>query len=120
MIAPFFALFLYLIVVAAIFTVVLILDSVLGPRQDSVTKQLPFECGVVSCGQANQYRFDVKYFLLAVAFILFEVGIVFLYPWAVAFVSLAHGGHIAMLIFLFMLAVGFLFLWGRGVIDWQR
>lgn len=120
MITPLLALFFFSLIVIALFVVVLILASFLGPRQDSPTKQLPFECGAVSIGEANQQRFDIKYYLVAVAFILFEIGIVFLYPWSIAFAQLGQVGFISMLVFLSLLVIGFLFLWGRGVIDWQR
>ncbi|MDZ4785717.1 MAG: NADH-quinone oxidoreductase subunit A, partial [bacterium] len=70
------------IVVAGFLVTMLILSSVLGPKNKTVTKQLPFECGSVAVGTANQ-RFNVQFYLVAMLFILFDIEIIFMYPWAV-------------------------------------
>jgi len=95
-----------------------VLTSLLGPRLHFAEKQEPFECGehpVVSPYQ----RFNVKFYMVAVSFIIFDVEMVFLYPWAVVFKDVGWFGFGAMLIFLFALAVGLAYEWLKGGLDWN-
>jgi NADH-quinone oxidoreductase subunit A len=99
---------------------VLILKSVLGPRNRTRTKQLPFECGSVSVGEVGEQRFNVRFFLVAILFILFDIEVIFLYPWAVTLPQIGWFAYIQMLIFVLVLSVGLLYVWRKGVLDWNR
>lgn len=92
---------------------------VLGPKSArSTTHDSPYECGLVPTGDARQ-RFDVKFYLVAMLFILFDVEIVFLFPWAVMFDSLGGFELIGMGIFLMILVVGLAYEWKKGALEWD-
>ncbi len=110
---------LVLTILASGFLVTMLLASIfLGPRRDSAMKDDPFECGTVATGTANE-RFSVKFYLVAMIFILFDIEIVFLYPWAVQALTLGWPGFYAMLSFIFVLTIGLVYVWRRGVLDWN-
>jgi NADH-quinone oxidoreductase subunit A len=95
------------------------LSYLLGPRRPTREKLAPYECGIVPTTDARQ-RFSVKFYLVAMVFILFDVEVVFLYPWAVIFHELRMFGFIEMLLFLLLVLPGFVYLWKKGVLDWTR
>ena len=95
------------------------LSYLLGQRRPNARKLSPYECGVTPTGDARQ-RFSVKFYLVAMVFILFDVEIVFLYPWAVIFHELRMFGFIEMLLFLILVLSGFAYLWKKGVLDWSK
>ena len=111
---------LVLMLVAAGFLVtMLVLASYLGPKNRTHTKQLPFECGSVSVGNVSDQRFNVRFYLVAMLFILFDIEVIFMYPWAVNFDSLGMVGFVAMLTFMLILAVGLVYVWKKGILDWN-
>jgi len=89
-----------------------------GPRRPSAVKSEPFECGNVSSGPAWG-RFSVKFYLTAILFIVFDIEVVFLYPWAVSFSMLAMFGLLAMVLFLLVITVPFVYEWRRGGFEWD-
>jgi NADH-quinone oxidoreductase subunit A len=92
--------------------------TILGPKLRFPEKQEPFECGERPIVSPYQ-RFNVKYYMVAVSFIIFDVEMVFLYPWAVVFDGLGWYGFIAMFVFIFMLGVGLAYEWMKGGLDWN-
>jgi NADH-quinone oxidoreductase subunit A len=90
----------------------------LGPRRPSAIKSTSFEAGSESTGPARQ-RFAVKFYVVALLFIVFDVEAVFLYPWAVNFQALGWFGYIEMLIFASTLVVGLIYIWKKGALDWE-
>lgn len=90
----------------------------LGPKRKTHTKDEAFECGVESKGNAR-VPFNIKYFLVAILFVLFDVEVIFMYPWAVNFQELGASGFVEMLVFLGCLMVGFFFLLKRGALKWD-
>lgn len=97
----------------------LLLSYLLGTHRPTREKLAPYECGVPPTGDAR-HRFSVKFYLVAMVFILFDVEIVFLYPWAVVFHQLRMFGFIEMLLFLVLVLPGFIYLWKNGVFNWSR
>jgi NADH-quinone oxidoreductase subunit A len=97
----------------------LLLSYLLGAHRPSRIKLSPYECGMTPSGDAA-HRFSVKFYLVAMVFILFDVEVVFLYPWAVIFHQLRMFGFIEMLLFLLLVLPGFIYLWKKGVLDWSR
>lgn len=103
------------------------LANVLGPRRPSLVKQTPFECGSEPIGSARE-RFGVKFYVVALLFIVFDIEAIFLYPWAVLllpsdengvhYAGLGWGGYASMGIFVFTLLAGLVYVWKKGVIDW--
>jgi len=97
----------------------LTLANVLGPRRPSLMKSLPFECGSMPVGSARE-RFGVKFYVVALLFIVFDIEAVFLFPWAVLFTELGWAGYVEMALFVFTLVAGLVYVWKKGVIDWNE
>jgi NADH-quinone oxidoreductase subunit A len=107
------------IVLAAAFAATNVaLASVLGPRKPSPVKSEPFECGQAPFSLPTG-RLSVKFYLTAILFVLFDVELVFLYPWAVAYHVLGTTGLIEMGLFLAILMLGFFYAWDNGALEWQ-
>ncbi|MFT3917040.1 MAG: NADH-quinone oxidoreductase subunit A [Anaeromyxobacteraceae bacterium] len=99
------------------------LANTLGPRRPSAVKQMPFECGSVPVGSSRE-RFGVKFYVVALLFIVFDIEAIFLYPWAVlllpseGYPGLGWPGFVSMGIFVFTLVAGLVYVWKKGVLDW--
>lgn len=99
---------------------ILLLNSLLGPKgKTSAAKEEPFECGV-SPIEIRTGGFPVKFYLIAMLFILFDVEIVWLFPWAVILKSLGWFGIATMFSFLSVLLLGFIYAWKKGALEWER
>jgi NADH-quinone oxidoreductase subunit A len=94
------------------------ISAIIGPRRPSAVKSLPFECGSPNIGSARE-RFAVKFYVVALLFIVFDVEAVFLYPWAVLFRELAWPGFFSMGIFVLTLLAGLAYVWMKGALDWE-
>jgi NADH-quinone oxidoreductase subunit A len=95
-----------------------VMSRLIGVRKPSAVKLAPYECGMPPVGSAHE-RFSVKFYLVAVAFIVFDIEVVFLYPWAVVFKKLGLYGAAAMGFFVFVLIVGFVYDWKKGALEWE-
>jgi len=96
-----------------------LLSALIGKHRYTRAKFQPYECGMTPVGDARE-RFSVKFYLVAMLFILFDVEAVFLYPWAIIFKELGMFGFWEMLVYIGVLLVGFFYIWKKGVIDWSR
>lgn len=108
------------VMVAGFLVTILALSSILGPKFKTRTKQLPFECGSVSVGAVTEQRFNIRFYLIAMLFILFDVEVLFMYPWALIVRDLGWYGFSEMLSFMVVLGFGLVYVWKRGVLDWNR
>jgi NADH-quinone oxidoreductase subunit A len=95
------------------------LANVLGPRRPSLVKAAPFECGSAPVGSARDH-FGVKFYVVALLFIVFDIEAIFLFPWAVLFTELGWAGYVEMAIFVFTVVIGLVYVWKKGVIDWNE
>ena len=91
----------------------------LGKRVRNKVKDMPYESGIVPTGDARQ-RFSVKFYLVAMLFILFDIEAIFLYPWAVVYRDLKMAGFVEMLIFVVLILSGFFYIWKKGALDWSK
>ncbi len=106
-------------VVALVFGILpLLIALVLRPKKMGEIKQAAFECGLESKGDP-WVQFKVQYYVYALAFVIFDVEVIFLYPWAVAFADVGMGGFIAMAVFILLLAESLVYLWLKGVLSWK-
>ena len=96
----------------------IVMTSLLGPKREFADKMGPFECGESQIVSPHQ-RFSVKFYLVAVLFVLFDIEAVFFFPWAILFKQLGLFGFIEMLLFILILGVGLLYVWVRGGLDWE-
>ena len=109
---------LFMLLGAGFVLLFLVLTSLLGPKLRFAEKQEPFECGEHPLVSPYQ-RFNIKFYMVAVSFIIFDVEVVFLYPWAVVFRDLGWFGFIAMTPFLLVLIIGLAYEWMRGGLEWE-
>ncbi len=108
-----------LILLAVLFaSVTMLLSSWFGPRRPTPAKLAPYECGITPVGTARE-RVSVRFYLVAMLFIIFDIEIAFLYPWAVVFRDLKLFGLIEMAVFLFILLLGFAYAWRKGGLEWD-
>ncbi len=116
-----FPLILGLFLAMAVPAALLLLSRFLRPRLATQTKLSAYECGIQTQSLSGdaRHRFNVKFYLVAMCFLVFDVEIVFLFPWAVLFQKMAWGGFATMLGFLGVLAFGWFYLWKRGALEWE-
>lgn len=109
---------LILIIIAAVFAVIaMAVPAVLGPKRTTKTRLEPYESGMLPYGDARR-RYPVQYYVIAVLFILFDIEVIFLYPWAVMLRQLKLFGLIEMAIFFAILLTGFAYVWRKGALEW--
>lgn len=96
----------------------IIISGFLGPKRHSANKDRNFECGIESVGNAR-IPFSVKYFLVAILFVLFDVEVIFLYPWAINFKELGMDGMLKMVVFMLLLLVGFFYIIKKKALEWE-
>jgi NADH:ubiquinone oxidoreductase subunit 3 (subunit A) len=123
--AAYFPILLYLALLIGFAVTTLIIAHTVGPRSDTRGKQVPYESGMDPIGDARQ-RFDIKFYLVAIMFLVFDVELLFLYPWAV--VAYTDGGYpavlkgpvfVCVLTFIVVLLIGYLYDWKKGVFKWR-
>jgi NADH-quinone oxidoreductase subunit A len=90
----------------------------LGQRKPTALKQSPYECGMTTAG-ATYKRIPIKYYIIAMLFLLFDIEVVFLYPWAVVFKELKVFGFISMAVFIGILLIAYVYLWKKGAFEWE-
>ena len=95
-----------------------VLGYILGPNRPNSAKNSPYECGFEAFGDARM-KFDVRYYLVAILFILFDLEIAFLFPWAVSLKDIGALGFWSVMVFLGILVVGFVYEWKKGALDWE-
>ena len=106
------------IVVAALLPIVgLSIGRLLRPYKPHASKLMPYECGIDPIGDARE-RFSVRFYIIAILFVIFDVETIFLFPWAIIYDQLALFGFIEMLIFLGILIVGYFYVWKKGALEW--
>jgi len=123
--ATYLPIFLYLFFIIGMAATMLIMAHAIGPKRQTAVKQMPYESGMDPIGDARQ-RFDVKFYLIAILFLVFDVELLFLYPWAT--IAYEDGGlpavmrgpvFVTMLVFVGTLAVAYVYAWRKGVFKWR-
>jgi NADH-quinone oxidoreductase subunit A len=118
MLESYFPVLLFLAVGLAVGVVPMALGKLIGPSRPDPEKTSPYECGFEAFEDARM-KFDVRYYLVAILFILFDLEIAFLFPWAVVLKEIGAFGFWAMMIFLGILVVGFVYEWAKGALEWE-
>ncbi len=127
--STYYPIFIYLAILIGFCVTVMIMAHTIGPRRNSAVKLMPYESGMDPIGDARQ-RFDIKYYLVAIMFLVFDVELLFLYPWAVVAYQKGEGGYPAaftdghlifwsVLTFIALLFVAFVYDWRKGVFKWR-
>ena len=114
----YFPVLLQVAIAMAIATLMLGLSFVLGKKVRNRVKDMPYESGIVPTGDAR-HRFSVKFYLVGMLFILFDIEAIFLYPWAVVYRELKMFAFVEMLNFILLILCGFIYIWKKGALDWS-
>ncbi|MGB4598783.1 MAG: NADH-quinone oxidoreductase subunit A [Trichlorobacter sp.] len=96
----------------------LVLSALIGQKKYSKVKMAPYECGCDPVGTARE-RFSIRFYLIAMLFILFDIEAVFLYPWAILYKQLGLFGLVEMGVFIVILFVGYIYVWKKGALEWE-
>ena len=115
--ARYLPLLIHFLVAGALAGVIVLLSGIFGYRKPTRAKMSPYECGMVPVGDARE-RFSVKFYMVAMLFLIFDVDAVFLYPWAIILKDLKMFGFWEMLVYIGIVLVGFVYVWQKGVLDW--
>jgi NADH-quinone oxidoreductase subunit A len=118
MLAEYFPILLFLLVGLAVGALPIVLGKLLGPHRPDPEKLSPYECGFEAFEDARM-KFDVRYYLVAILFILFDLEIAFLFPWATVLNEIGLFGFVSMMVFLGILVVGFVYEWMKGALEWE-
>ncbi len=118
MLAEYFPVLLFILVGLVVGAAPVILGWTLGPRRPDPEKLSPYECGFEAFEDARM-KFDVRYYLVAILFILFDLEIAFLFPWATVINDIGLFGFLSMMLFLAILVVGFVYEWMKGALEWE-
>ena len=118
MLGEYLPILLFLFVSTGLGIVLLVMGWVLGPRRPDAEKLSPYECGFEAFEDARM-QFDVRYYLIAIQFIIFDLEIAFVFPWAVNFRNLGIVGLTEMGIFISLLVLGFIYVWKKGALEWE-
>ena len=108
-----------LIVIALCFSIgSIIFSRLIGEKKPSAVKLAPYECGMPPVGSAHE-QFSIKFYIIAMLFIVFDIEVVFMYPWAVMFKRLGLFGFMGMGVFILILLVGYAYVWKKGALEWE-
>ena len=118
MLGEYLPILLFLIVSTGIGIALLVIGNLLGPKRPSSEKLSPYECGFEAFEDARM-RFDVRYYLIAILFIVFDLEIAFLFPWATVFSDIGIVALVEMFTFLLLLVVGYIYIWKKGALEWD-
>ena len=118
MLENYFPIMLFVIIGLLVGVGPMLIGFLLGPNRPDSAKLSPYECGFEAFEDARM-KFDVRYYLVAILFILFDLEIAFLFPWAVVLKEIGMFGFVAMLVFLAILVVGFIYEWKKGALEWE-
>ena len=118
MLAEYFPILLFMLVGLAVGVIPVVLGALLGPHRPDPEKNSPYECGFEAFEDARM-KFDVRYYLVAILFILFDLEIAFLFPWAAVLGEIGLFGFVSMMVFLAILVVGFVYEWKKGALEWE-
>ena len=118
MLENYFPILLFILVGLAVGVAPIVLGKLVAPNKPDSEKNSPYECGFEAFEDARM-KFDVRYYLVAILFILFDLEIAFLFPWAVVLEEIGLFGFLAMMVFLAILVVGFIYEWMKGALEWE-
>jgi len=118
MLEQYFPILLFIVVGLVLGAVLLTVGSIVSPNRPDPEKLSPYECGFEAFEDARM-KFDVRYYLVAILFILFDLEIAFLFPWAIVLPEIGFAGFVAMMVFLLILVVGFIYEWKKGALEWE-
>ncbi len=118
MLANYLPVLIFLAIAGGLGVILLLMGFLLGPHKPDPEKLSPYECGFEAF-EDSRMKFDVRYYLVAILFIIFDLEIAFFFPWAVSLDKVGVFGLVSMGIFLFVLTIGFIYEWKKGALEWD-
>ncbi len=118
MIENYLPVLIFIVVGVVVGGVMILMGSMLAPNRPDSEKLSPYECGFEAF-EDSRMKFDVRYYLVAILFILFDLEIAFLFPWAIVLKEIGWFGYISMSMFLGILVIGFIYEWKKGALEWE-
>lgn len=116
---PYLGILLLTVAAGGFLLTMVLLASFIGPKKVTKTKQMPWECGAIPVGSVREQRFNIRFYLVAMLFILFDIEVIFMYPWAVVLEEMGMFALLQMLSFMAVLVVGLIYVWKKGVLNWN-
>jgi NADH-quinone oxidoreductase subunit A len=117
---PYLGILLLTVAAGGFLLTMVLLAAFLGPKKETKTKQMPWECGAIPVGSVREQRFNIRFYLVAMLFILFDIEVIFMYPWAVILEQMGMFALAQMLSFMAVLFVGLIYVWRKGVLNWNE
>jgi NADH-quinone oxidoreductase subunit A len=118
MLTEYFAILIYIGIAVAFSLFAVAASALLGQRKPSAIKQAPYECGMTTFGSSFR-RIPIKYYIIAMLFLLFDIEVVFLYPWAVVFKEFKVFAFLSMAVFIGILVIAYIYIWKKGALEWE-
>lgn len=118
MLIEYLAIMIYIAINIVFACFVILASHLLGQRKPTAIKQAPFECGMTTVGSSFR-RIPIKYYIIAMLFLLFDIEVVFLYPWAVVFKQFKVFAFISMAVFIGILLIAYIYIWKKGALEWE-
>ena len=118
MLIEYLAILIYIVIAVVFALFAIVASALLGQRKPTALKQAPYECGMTTFGSSFK-RVPVKYYIIAMLFLLFDIEVVFLYPWAVVFKEFKIFAFISMAVFLGILIIAYIYVWKKGALEWE-
>ena len=113
------SLLLMFVLAAGLSCALLVMSALIGKHKRTREKDMPYECGIRPTGDARE-PFSVQFYMVALVFILFDIEAIFLYPWALVYRELKVFGFVEMVLYIMILLAGYIYLWKKGALDWNR
>ena len=118
MLVEYVAIMIYIAIAVVFATFAIAASYLMGQRKPTALKQAPYECGMTTIGSSFR-RIPIKYYIIAMLFLLFDIEVAFLYPWAVVFKELKIFAFISMAVFIGILLIAYLYIWKKGALEWE-
>ncbi len=118
MLTEYLAILIYIGIAVAFSLFAIAASALLGQRKPSALKQAPYECGMTTFGSSFG-RIPIKYYIIAMLFLLFDIEVVFLYPWAVVFKEFKVFAFVSMAVFIGILIIAYIYIWKKGALEWE-
>ena len=118
MLIDYLPILIYMVIAVGLVGLIVLMSEFLGTKRHTPLKDLPYECGMEPIGDAR-HRYAVRFYVIAMFFIVFDIEAIFFYPWGVVFKPLGWFGFVEMFVFVAILVVGLIYVWGKGALEWE-
>jgi NADH-quinone oxidoreductase subunit A len=118
MLIEYLAILIFIAISVAFALIIIVLSALLGQKKPTAIKQAPYECGMTTIGSSFR-RIPIKFYIIAMLFLLFDIELVFLYPWAVVFKEFKVFAFVSMVVFIGILLIAYIYIWKKGALEWE-